>query len=90
MKEQSRGWRVARAGGNVTNGAHAGFTCLNANNSSGTRNTNTGSHVAFFTCSLILAAWQNTKRIPHRCWYPPAGGDDSGRQKAILTHKHNH
>lgn len=39
------GWRVALAGGNVNNGANAGFATLNANNAASNRNTNIGSHV---------------------------------------------
>jgi hypothetical protein len=41
------GWRVARAGGAVTNGDPAGFAALIAHNSSSARSTDRGSRVCF-------------------------------------------
>ena len=49
------GWRVAHAGGNVTNGATAGFATLNANNDSGNRNTNVGAHGCFTNATVTIA-----------------------------------
>ena len=37
-------WRVLMVGGNLSNSTNAGLTYLNANNNSGNRNSNIGSH----------------------------------------------
>ncbi len=40
----SGGWRVLLVSGNLSNSSNAGLVYLNANNNSGNRNSNIGSH----------------------------------------------
>lgn len=72
------GWRVAIAGGNVSNGANAGFATLNANNDSGNRNTNVGGHVCFrnttVTKALPLGKTQNLTKPGAGTMYGNAPG----------------
>jgi hypothetical protein len=49
-------WRVAHSGGNVNNGANAGFAALNANNTSSNRNTNIGARACSFAPVLLALA----------------------------------
>lgn len=59
-------WRVALSGGNVNNGANAGFAALNANNTSSNRNTNIGARACSFATVLVALALAKRTNKGHK------------------------